>query len=68
MSDIERIATPQAHWRGREFFTGEMRWAYGDTDVDPVLQQEWAVEWGNQLGTAVTRQWFDVPAIRLGTR
>jgi hypothetical protein len=62
---IERIMTPQAHGRNQEYFTGNMRWVYGSDDNDPVLQQEWAVEWGNELGNARTCGWFDVPSIRI---
>lgn len=59
------IWTPNAAWRGREYFTGNMRFAVppGSTTEPPVLQQEWAVKWGNNMGEMLSTEWVDVPRV-----
>ena len=69
MEETAHVQTPQADWRNREFATGNMRFAAKpDTNTDPnVLQQEWAVEWGNNMGTMISTAWIDVPVVVVET-
>ena len=65
IDETAHIQTPQADWRGREYATGNMRFAVepGTNTKPSILQQEWAVEWGNNMGEMLTTQWVDVPLV-----
>jgi hypothetical protein len=61
----ELIETPQADWRKDGFATGRMRFLVPPvtSSAVPVLQQEWAVHWGNNMGEQVTKEWFTIPLV-----
>lgn len=62
MSDPEFIL-PQAEWQTRAKPTGRLRWLRSPRNqIDPdVLQQEWEVRWGNNMGESIRLEWYDVP-------
>lgn len=49
----------------QSFPTGRLRWlvpAHTSTEP-PRLQQEWAVDWQNELGGGRVTEWHDVPLV-----
>lgn len=59
--EIPTQATWHEEWRA----TGFLRWAVPSATpkAEPILQQEWALRWGNNTGTKVTVKWITIPVM-----
>lgn len=62
MADVPNMmAHPSADWSSGPVLTGAMRWYRRNPKSKPVLQQEWMLIWGNELGEDNVKEWHDVP-------
>jgi len=59
----ESLIPVQASTYSRAYTTGLMRFKRDPVTGVSVLQQEWAVDWANNLVRGTTKDWFDVPEV-----